>query len=294
VKLKLWAALAVTLALGSPAIAAPAMWEASDGDSKVWLFGSMHALPKDAPPWRTALFDDALATAEQVYFETDVGPIGIAAVTIKTVVAAFKAASEPWLDRLSYDQYDTLSDALDPLGIDIEDAGRMPVWVVAMQIAQNAMSAEDKAIAEGLDFFKGVDGPLQWALPLERKGFLETPGQQFELLAGGSTDEQIDQLLQTIDELAVPSERKLAPLVEAWQAGDVDTIAREMTGETDVQREALAALLNARNANWLPEIKRMLSGNHQNLIIVGAGHLVGPSSVIDLLQKDGYTVTRIQ
>jgi uncharacterized protein YbaP (TraB family) len=270
------------------------MWEASDGDSKVWLFGSMHALPKNAPAWRTPLFDNTLTSAEQVYFETDVGPIGIAAVTIKTVVAAFKAASEPWLDRLTDDQYDILSDALDPLGIDIEDAGRMPIWVVAMQIAQTAMSTEDKALADGLDFFKGVDGPLQWDLPLERKGFFETPGQQFELLAGGTTDEQIEQLFLTIDEATAATEEKLGPLVTAWQAGDVDTIARQMTGETEVQRKAMEALLNNRNANWLPTIRQMLADNHQNLIVVGAGHLTGSGSVIDLLQKDGYTVTRIQ
>ena len=33
--------------------AAPAIWEVSDSDSKVWLFGSVHVLPP-AIAWRTA------------------------------------------------------------------------------------------------------------------------------------------------------------------------------------------------------------------------------------------------
>jgi uncharacterized protein YbaP (TraB family) len=30
------------------------------------------------------------------------------------------------------------------------------------------------------------------------------------------------------------------------------------------------------------------------MVAVGAGHLAGPGSVVDLLKRDGYKVTRVQ
>jgi len=38
----------------------------------------------------------------------------------------------------------------------------------------------------------------------------------------------------------------------------------------------------------------MLASNEENLVIVGAAHLIGGDSVLDLLQAAGYSIERIQ
>ena len=38
----------------------------------------------------------------------------------------------------------------------------------------------------------------------------------------------------------------------------------------------------------------MLADDEQNLVVVGAGHLVGDGNVLDLLSAAGYSVERIQ
>ena len=38
----------------------------------------------------------------------------------------------------------------------------------------------------------------------------------------------------------------------------------------------------------------MLAQDRENLVIVGAAHLIGDGSVLDLLEKAGYDVERIQ
>ena len=53
-------------------------------------------------------------------------------------------------------------------------------------------------------------------------------------------------------------------------------------------------LLTNRNANWVTAIEGLLKDNHDDLIVVGAGHLAGDGSVVDLLAKAGFTVQRIQ
>src|SRR5436190_11565102 len=114
--------LLALLALTATAKADPAMWEVRDGDSGIKLFGSVHMLPPDLK-WRTPALEEAMAASEHVYFETDIGPRGFLALTIKMTIAAFQAANTPWLHLLSTDQLEQLRAAIEPLGMTIEEAG---------------------------------------------------------------------------------------------------------------------------------------------------------------------------
>jgi uncharacterized protein YbaP (TraB family) len=49
-------------------------------------------------------------------------------------------------------------------------------------------------------------------------------------------------------------------------------------------------LLIQRNKNWTSQIEALMKENKNVLVIVGAGHLVGPDSVVDLLKKKGLSV----
>ena len=69
------AAVGLSLVLGAPTealapnVARPALWEISDPDTTIYLFGTIHLLP-DNLQWRTAKFDQAVASAQQLVVET--------------------------------------------------------------------------------------------------------------------------------------------------------------------------------------------------------------------------------
>ena len=65
----------------------------------------------------------------------------------------------------------------------------------------------------------------------------------------------------------------------------------EMSG---FEEAFLERLIYARNRDWIAPIKGMLASNEENLVIVGAAHLIGGDSVLDLLQAAGYSIERIQ
>ncbi|HWA20038.1 MAG TPA: TraB/GumN family protein, partial [Devosia sp.] len=186
--------LATALALlAVPAVAAPAMWEVSDTDSKVVLFGSFHILPENTA-WRTPLFDAALAQSKLVYFETDIGPLGMIALTIKMVGLAFQQRPS-WVSELTPDQLQLLTEAIKPIGMSLEEADLFPPWVTTLRLSMSPaidpQGGGDGAPAKPA-YGDGVDSALQWELPKERKAYLETSTQQYDVLAAGSIPEQID------------------------------------------------------------------------------------------------------
>jgi uncharacterized protein YbaP (TraB family) len=154
------------------------------------------------------------------------------------------------------------------------------------------LSLQSDEMGSTMEMEHGVESVLQWELPKERKGYLETPGQQFDMLAGGPVEDQIQQLFMVIDEGGLDGGETLADLVKSWVAGDVAEI--EMKPKNEDEAAVLEVLLNERNKNWLPLIETMLRDNADNLIIVGAAHLVGEDNVLDLLTAAGYRVNRIQ
>jgi uncharacterized protein YbaP (TraB family) len=65
------------------------------------------------------------------------------------------------------------------------------------------------------------------------------------------------------------------------------------TGRSDAEYDQqMDDLLFARNASWIPELEQ-LHASGGAFVAVGAMHLIGNGSVLDLLRQRGYKVTRL-
>jgi hypothetical protein len=53
-------------------------------------------------------------------------------------------------------------------------------------------------------------------------------------------------------------------------------------------------LIVDRNNKWVKDIEGYLNGSGNTMVVVGAAHLVGDNSVVDLLRKRGYKVVKLQ
>jgi len=280
-------ALAALLFIGAPvaAEAAPALWQVSDADSSVWLFGSIHVLPPSVT-WRTPTFDEVLKKADQVYFEADIGPLGQFGLILQSLTLGF-TAHDPWLDKLSAEQTATLEGAIAPLGLTTTQLGAFPPWLA------DAMIQEKVVEKQGYDPSLGVDMVLQSELPKEKKAYFETVAEQLKLLADDTEERQIQRLMITVDTVAsIP--KQLDEMAASWSAGEVDQLATQLSADPSMDQGLTQTLVLDRNANWVTTIEGLLRDNHNDLIVVGAGHLAGNGSVIDLLAKAGFTVQRIQ
>ncbi len=269
-----------------PALAAPALWEVRDGDSAIWLFGSFHVLPEGAE-WRTALFDEVLADADRVFFEADVRPAAVAQVGADAFVRGIYVDGTLLTDLLDETLEAQLRAEAAALGMPMGMLLAMKPWMATNTISVQAM------MAHGYDM-DGVEFVVQPELEEARMGFLETGAEQLDVLSGAPEDEQLAMLQATLDQLELLP-KALDKMKTRWLNGTPEMLADLFLMEAGGFETAfLDRLIYARNQNWIAPLETMLADNEENLVIVGAAHLIGEGSVLDLLEQQGYEIERIQ
>lgn len=281
------ATFSAVLAMCTSASAAPALWKISDEDSSIWLFGSVHLLPPDID-WRSEVLDDLLQTADRVYFETDISPEAQLTITPLTIKLGFSNDGTLLNQHIGPELTDRLREAAKAYDMPMPFLLTMQPWMAATTISVGVMAGS------GYDPTLGVENVLGREVPKERQGFLETPEEQIGFLGGGTMGEQIAMLEATLDTLHVMM-TDLDAMVAAWMDGDPDALGEifmEQMGGYD--SGMVSRLIDQRNANWTDQIAGMLERNEEALLIVGAAHMTGSTSVVKMLQKRGYSSERIQ
>ena len=77
-------------------------------------------------------------------------------------------------------------------------------------------------------------------------------------------------------------------LVVAWRIGDIKGLDKIITEYTKDYPAMQKRFFTNRNQKWLAKIEKLLQGDKDVLVVVGAGHLVGKDSVVDLLTRKGF------
>ena len=283
---RLPALLVTLLCLATPAWAAPAMWKIRDDNSGIWLFGSFHILP-EGTVWRTELFDRILRDAERVVFEADVRPAAVAQLGVEAFVRGIYVDGTMLTDALDEAMESRLREKAAAIDLPLGPVLAMRPWMATNTITLQALAAIGYH-AEGVEFL------LQPQLPESRLGFLETGDQQLDVLAGAPEAEQIAMLIATLDQLETLP-KLMGKTLESWTKGTPDKFGDLFLMEMDGFEEAfLDRVIYARNRNWMTPLETMLAENQENLVIVGAAHLIGDGSVLDLLGRAGYEIERVQ
>ncbi len=96
-------------------------------------------------------------------------------------------------------------------------------------------------------------------------------------------------LKETLRELDV-IESMSSEMVKAWKTGNIDKLYSIINISFHEYPDIYKRFFTQRNKRWIPKIKQLMRQHDDVLIIVGAGHLVGKDSVIELLREKGYKV----
>ncbi len=159
-----------------------------------------------------------------------------------------------------------------------------PMALLSMVILKSYNCQQTKSVEEFV---------LRFAAKSEREvEGLETVADQMEIFDEIPNEEQIQWIVDMIKD-SVTTRENAVLFTNAYINGDIESIYT-LSQETYPSMMAYEdELLTDRNVAWVPKIITYIK-EQPTFFAVGAGHLGGEKGVINLLKKEGYTVTPVK
>ncbi|MFL6733387.1 MAG: TraB/GumN family protein [Sphingomicrobium sp.] len=270
------------------ATAKPALWQVSDADTTVYLFGTIHLLPQNYK-WRSAEFDKAVANSQSLVVETIVDLQNPEQYQAMVQRLGFAEGLPPLAQRVPPELRPKLQAAIAQSPIPAAAYDKMETWFAGLTLLQLQFSRIGLAGSEGVEEtlkkqFTSSSRPI---------GELETNAEQlgyFDALPEYSQRELLKGAIEDPNEMRA----QFGGMLESWARGDLAGIAKTFDADMAEVPALRDALIVRRNANWSEWVRRRMATQGTVMVAVGAGHLAGTESVISRLERDGLKVRRIQ
>ena len=260
------------------------LWEVKGSSNKVFLLGSLHVLKSDAYPLAKAI-DNAYTTSPAIVFETDIGGMMDPSVQAKMLSMGLYPEGQSLFQNISASMQKALQKRMTELGLPLEQFSRFKPWLLAVTLTTLELQRLGFSPAYGIDvhYFGRARSDKK------KIAFFESVEYQLSLLGDMGTEDQKAFLGQTLKDLDVASEMA-DDMMTYWQKGQTDELYTLLFKSFEGYPEIEDRLLLQRNKDWVKQIEHLLAKPEDVFIVVGAGHLIGPGSVVDLLRQKGYKV----
>lgn len=280
----LW--LLLILLLTAPAQAKNTLWQVRSGENTLYLLGSLHVLKKDSYPL-PPLMEEIYTASDAVVFETDMDEMDTPAMQKKIVNYGRVPAGQTLQQQISAPTWQLLQQEMAKLKIPVEKIQHMKPWLCALTLTVTDLEKRGFLSQYGLDehFYARAKQDKKKIIPLESVDF------QLSLFYSQSRHEQEQFLMQTLTDLQLSDELS-GKMESAWKNGDGEQLYSLIAKSFAGYQKQYKRLVLQRNKNWLPVLEKILKREQVTLVVVGAGHLVGPGSVVDLLRRKGYLVVQ--
>lgn len=285
---RVWLALLAAALPAGLAAADPAAWRMTGKNgSEVTLLGSMHVLrPSDhpLPPSVDALINGADSIVMEIDLD-DLDPVAQQRLVLETAMLPQGTVLKDVLDE---EAYRLAEEHMGALGVDVTALERFEPWFLAITALDLGMRKL------GFQSERGVE---QYVVGRARASGKEIVGLEtiefqmglFDALPREQQQALLEQTLEELDEGAVV----LDTMVASWRAGELESLSAELFEEFADYPGLYEKLVTKRNSSWVPLLEGMLADGNRHLVVVGALHLVGPGNVIELLEKRGHDVERL-
>jgi uncharacterized protein YbaP (TraB family) len=260
------------------------LWSIQTQSNTFYLLGSLHVLKQDAYPLAAAI-GSAYADCRKIVFETDIAALQEPAMQAKMLQLGLYPQGSNLLQDLDGSTRKLLERKMSALGLPLEQFTRFKPWFMALTLTTLELQRM------GFNPLYGVDVHFFNKARTDAKeiGFLESAELQLNLLGNMVKKDQIAFLNQTLKDLEIVNELA-ADLVKFWKTGNAQGLHELLFRSFKDYPHLHDRLLIQRNKKWVEEIEALIRENKNILFVVGAGHLVGPQSVVDLLEQRGYKV----
>lgn len=267
----------------------PALFAARDGDSTIYLFGTVH-VRRPGADWGGPNAHAALAASEEVWTELEMSAAADAQSAAEAMRLGAAPADRPLSSRLTADQNVAVGAALTRLGAPATMAEQWQPWFAGLMISIMPI------MRAGYDPGAGVDRQIDAAADAagKRMRWFETSAEQLTFFAGLSEEVQVEMLMESVQG-GSESAGELAELERDWERGNLRALERAVIDETrDNYPELYDMLFVRRNRAWTETLMREMDGAGVDFVAVGAGHLLGRDGLVAMLRARGVRVERVR
>ncbi len=279
----------------------PALWELSDEDTTIYLFGTIHALPRDFQ-WRSARLNEIIEAADMLVVESSIYAEDPGAIDVDSKLVARMQNRLPTSSRLSVAANARWRDLVGKSGLDFDSVDTMPVMLGLLTLGMTGGEYDGSSPSYGVETV------------LERE-FMRDGRPIISIEDAGAVMYSLirldnSEILQELDASLIAWEGKSLPrffdadYVERsgdayweeehnWARGIVAEEFNIGLGTGAIARAFDYNLLDRRNAAWAIWLEERLEQPGTVLLAVGSGHFEGESSVLNMLAARGLTATRI-
>ena len=265
----------------------PAIWVATDFDSTLYLFGTVHLLPDDLV-WQREDMRQAFADSGTIFFEVDTGPESQVQGTVLTTSLGLRSDGLRLSDRLDNYQLNLMEAAANNGDLTIAALDGMQPWLAAEYLtfaaAQNA----------GLSAALSADEALKSRAAREGKNVIYLESLETQIRASAELPEfiQIRILTETLERFNALG-LDATNIAEQWAVGGTDYLTDQLIRPMKSREpEVFNNLLRDRNRAWANKIARFMEDSGTGFVAVGTAHLLGEQSLLSELREQGYSVQR--
>jgi uncharacterized protein YbaP (TraB family) len=274
----------LALACGGGARAEPAMWTAHGPHASLVMFGSVHLLPKEVD-WQPAGLKDAIAQADEIWFELPIDDQTAAEVQRLAAGKGLLAAGDSLYSHLSVDEQAHLRGVCQNLGLSCDVVAHMRPWLAEVTLSVAADMRAGALASQGVEQQIAAEAPVT-----ARRHAFETVRQQIGFLADPPAAEQVRSLDETMGEI-VDDPGIYDRVLKEWLAGDLTGLSHDaLDPVAKTSPDEYRRLITERNQRWAKVLGQALKGEGKIVVVVGAAHLIGPGGVPALLRQQGFTV----
>jgi uncharacterized protein YbaP (TraB family) len=260
------------------------LWSIQTAKNTVYLLGSVHFLRSDAYPLADTI-ERAYDDSQKIMFEADLDAMKDPALQTKMMTLGLYLDGQTLRQNIPEETYKVLEEKVVAAGLPMAQFDHFRPWFAAVTLTVIELEKLRFDPSYGVDaYFFGKakkDG--------KQRIFLERAEYQLDLFAKMSKRDQESFLKQTLEDLKV-LETMASDMVNAWQTGNADTLDAIMNMGFKEHPDIYDRMIVQRNKKWVAQIEDLMNQEENVLVIVGAGHLVGNQSVLQLLKQRGRKI----